>query len=98
MRNNPFWYIPKWALFFSHGLISVKIDEHAKLREQFIQARKSAGLTQAGLAERLGRPQSFVSKYERGERRVDVIELCEVCHALGIDPVLFLQRFCGDGS
>ncbi len=69
------------------------IDEQAKLREQFIQARKSAGITQVGLAERLGRPQSFVSKYERGERRLDVIELCEVCHALGIDPVAFLQRF-----
>lgn len=54
---------------------------------------EGAGITQVGLAERLGRPQSFVSKYERGERRLDVIELCEVCHALGIDPVAFLQRF-----
>ncbi|HMD75760.1 MAG TPA: helix-turn-helix transcriptional regulator [Terracidiphilus sp.] len=74
------------------------IDEEAKLRGQLIQARKSAGLTQVGLADRLGRPQSFVSKYERGERRLDVIEFCEVCHALGIDPVAFLQRFCGEGS
>jgi transcriptional regulator with XRE-family HTH domain len=74
----------------------VEIDEQAKLRNQFIEARKSAGLTQVGLADRLGRPQSFVSKYERGERRLDVIELCEVCRALGVDPVKFLQRFCGD--
>jgi transcriptional regulator with XRE-family HTH domain len=78
--------------------MSVGIDEQVKLRGQFIQARKSAGLTQVGLADLLGRPQSFVSKYERGERRLDVIEFCEVCRALGIDPVAFLQRFCGGGS
>lgn len=78
--------------------MTVGIDEQAKLRGQFIQARKSVGLTQVGLAERLGRPQSFVSKYERGERKLDVIEFCEVCRALGIDPVAFLQRFCSEGS
>jgi transcriptional regulator with XRE-family HTH domain len=76
----------------------VGIDEQVKLRGQFIQARKNAGLTQVGLAERLGRPQSFVSKYERGERKLDVIEFCEVCRALKIDPVAFLRRFCSEGS
>lgn len=76
----------------------MEIDEYAKLREQFIQARKSTGLTQVDLADRLGRPQSFVSKYERGERRLDVVEFCEVCHALGVNPVAFLQRFCSEGS
>lgn len=76
----------------------MEIDDYAKLREQFIQARKSAGLTQVDLADRLGRPQSFVSKYERGERRLDVIEFCEVCRALGVNPVAFLQRFCSEGS
>lgn len=74
------------------------IDEQAKLREQFIQARKNAGLTQVDLADRLGRPQSFVSKYERGERKLDVIEFCEVCRALSTDPVAFLQLFCGEES
>ena len=83
---------------FSHGSMLVEIDEQAKLREQFIQARKRAGLTQVCLADRLGRPQSFVSKYERGERRLDVIEYCEVCRALGIDPVAFLEDFCREGS
>jgi transcriptional regulator with XRE-family HTH domain len=75
--------------------MAMGIDEETKLREQFIEARKSANLTQVGLADRLGRPQSFVSKYERGERRLDVIEFCEVCRALEIDPVAFMQRFCG---
>ena len=76
----------------------MEIDEQAKLRGQFIQARKSAGFTQSDLAGRLRRPQSFVSKYERGERRLDVIEFCEVCRALSIDPVAFLQLFCSEGS
>jgi len=60
-------------------------NEH--LRKILIQARNAAGLTQAKLAERLRRPQSFVSKYERGERRLDIGEFIEVAGALGIDPV-----------
>jgi transcriptional regulator with XRE-family HTH domain len=50
-------------------------------------ARKRRGLTQVGLARRLGRPQSFVSKYERGERRLDVVEFLDVARALKIDPM-----------
>lgn len=57
-----------------------------------IEARKSKRLTQVALAERLKRPQSFVSKYERGERRLDVIEFLEVTRLLGIDPYKFLRR------
>ncbi len=72
----------------------MEIDQQTRLRTQFIHARKQAGLTQVDLADRLGHPQSFVSKYERGERRLDVIEYCEVCRALGIDPVRFLDQFC----
>ena len=60
------------------------IDEQAKLRGQFIEARKLAGLTQV--------------EYERGERRLDVIEFCEVCRALEIDPAAFLRRFWTEGS
>ena len=47
-----------------------------------VEARKSANLTQQELANRLKRPQSFVAKYEGGERRIDVIELIEICDAL----------------
>jgi transcriptional regulator with XRE-family HTH domain len=56
------------------------------------RARKCARLTQEELSLRLKRPQSFVSKYERGERRLDVIEFAEVAGALGIDPVQFLKK------
>lgn len=44
------------------------------------------GLTQAEVSSRLHRPQSFVSKYERGERRLDLVEFIKVCKALEIDP------------
>jgi transcriptional regulator with XRE-family HTH domain len=51
------------------------------------EARRSAGMTQTALSRKLGRPQSFVSKYERGERRLDVVEFLEVASALQVDPV-----------
>lgn len=58
---------------------------HARFRALLMQRRKAAGLTQADVADRLGRPQSFVAKYEGGERRLDVIELLEVAEAIGFD-------------
>ena len=50
-------------------------------------ARRRANVTQQELAARLGKPQSFVSEYERGQRRVDVVELLFISRALGIDPL-----------
>ena len=49
-------------------------------------ARKQVGLTQADLEERLGAYNGYVSKYESGERRLDVIEFMAVTEALGVDP------------
>jgi transcriptional regulator with XRE-family HTH domain len=60
--------------------------KQAQFRKVLVQARHDAGLTQVALAKKLGRPQSFVSKFERGERRLDVPEFLEVARALGIDP------------
>ena len=48
-------------------------------------ARRDAGITQAALAKRLGTRQQFVSKYESGERRLDVIEFLDAADALGFD-------------
>jgi len=48
-------------------------------------ARKKAGVTQTELAERLGKPQSFVSAYEAGQRRLDLLEFAIVADALGLD-------------
>lgn len=55
-------------------------------------ARKRAGLTQGQLAERLGETQSFVSRCERGERRLDILELRVFCQAMGISVVAFVEE------
>lgn len=54
--------------------------------------RRRAGVTQVELARRLGAEQSFVSKCERGERRLDVVELRQVCAALGISFARFAAK------
>ena len=59
--------------------------------ELMIAARKKAGLTQRDVATRLERPQSFVAKYEGGERRIDVVEFLAIAGAIGADPVRLLR-------
>ena len=56
------------------------------------QVRIEAELAQAELAKGLGQPQSYVSKYESGERRLDILELREVCRTLGISLAAFVKR------
>jgi transcriptional regulator with XRE-family HTH domain len=65
---------------------TIYTQQHQRLCELLIEARKKAELTQAEVAERLGKPQSFVAKYEGGERRLDVVEFLEVARAIGLDP------------
>ena len=67
--------------------------EQTLLLRMLRQLRIEAGLRQEDLAATLGRPQSFVSKYETGERRLDLLELREVCEALGISLTTFARRF-----
>jgi transcriptional regulator with XRE-family HTH domain len=69
---------------------SLRTPQHEKLRAVLTSARTAAGLTQAELAGKLARPQSFVAKYEKGERRIDVIEFGEIAGALGRDPCKLL--------
>jgi len=71
---------------------SVFTEEYERFRQMLIAARKERGLTQVDIAERLSKPQSFVSKYERGERRLDVVEFLEVARAIGIDPKAVIDR------
>jgi hypothetical protein len=61
--------------------------KYRQFRELLTEARLRAGLTQTALARKLGRHQSFVSKFENGERRLDVIEFLDVARALSLDPV-----------
>lgn len=51
-----------------------------------VETRTNAGITQRGLAARLGRAHSFIGKIESGERQLNVLEFCELADALGIDP------------
>jgi len=67
--------------------------ESEKLAALLRTVRSQAGVTQAELARRLKLPQSFVSKYESGERRLDLVELRQICRALGISLVEFVRRF-----
>ena len=57
------------------------------------ELRREKGVTQEALAELLDMPQSYVSKYELGERRLDLIETFEICRALNADFVAFVQQF-----
>lgn len=61
----------------------------SKLLRQF---RLDAGISQSDLADLLGKPQSFVSKYEIGERRLDILELRQVCRALKIELTDFVDK------
>jgi transcriptional regulator with XRE-family HTH domain len=65
---------------------SLRTPLHQRLQDLLVALRKSKNLTQADLAFKLGRPQSFVAKSEGGERRLDVVEFIEVAYALEIDP------------
>lgn len=58
---------------------------HRALMAALKQARLDAGLTQTELADRLERPQSFVAKYENGERKVEVVEFVQIVSAIGCD-------------
>lgn len=64
---------------------SLHTPEYEYFRSLLVIAREKAGLTQAEVSTKLGRPQSFVAKYEGGERRLDVVEFIQVCGALSVD-------------
>lgn len=69
---------------------SVFTDAYRIFLAALVAARKDAGVTQVELADRLGKPQPFISAIERGVRRVDVVEFYAIARALRVDPeVLF---------
>jgi transcriptional regulator with XRE-family HTH domain len=71
---------------------SVFTTKYDRFRELLVNARRQADLTQAEVALKIGRPQSFVSKYERGERRLDVIEFLEIARAIGIEAIPLIKQ------
>jgi transcriptional regulator with XRE-family HTH domain len=71
---------------------SVFSSRYDRFRKILIEKRKAAGLTQIDVADKLGKLQSYVSKYERGERRLDIVEFLEVSKVLGIDPKKLIDQ------
>lgn len=73
-------------------VIKLGTKEHTILLKLLKKARVEAGLRQVDLAEKLRVPQSMISKYEVGERRIDLLELRDICAALGISLSSFVQQ------
>ena len=74
---------------------SLHTPEYEYFRSLLVAAREKAGLTQTDVSSALKRPQSFVAKYEGGERRLDVVEFIQVSAALGVDPHAILRDLEG---
>ena len=71
---------------------SIHTGEYAALLALLREARRAANLSQVQLAERLGQSQSFVSRMEIGERRLDLIQLRTICRVLGTTLPDFVQK------
>ena len=71
---------------------SIFTAKYDLLRIMLREVRKRVGVTQIELAERLHETQSFVSKFERGERRLDIIQLRTVCQTLGLTLAEFVKQ------
>ena len=71
---------------------SVHTPRYRNFLRILVDARDKAGLSQAEVAERLSRPQSYVSKYENAERRLDVIEFLDIAKAIGFDPAEAVKK------
>ena len=76
---------------------SIYSPTYERFLAEMRKVRSAAGITQVEAAKRLGRPQSFVSKCESGERRIDVAEFLAFCDAYGVDPCSII-RALGHGS
>lgn len=72
--------------------------ERERLAELLRKLRTDAGLRQVDLAAKLGEPQSYVSRFESGEQRLDLLELLAVCDAVGISLSEFVKQFEKDAS
>lgn len=72
------------------SLYSRRLEDLSRLLRE---TREAAGLRQADVAEKLRKPQPFVSRYEAGQRRLDLVELEEVCRVLGVRLSDFVRKF-----
>lgn len=66
--------------------------EHQKLREVLRRERLAAGLRQSDIAKETNRSQAYISKFEKGDLRLDVIDFVRVCQSIGCDPHAVLRE------
>jgi len=71
---------------------SIYTKEYDIFRCMIVEARKRAGITQQALARAVNRPQSFISKCERGERRLDAVEFLQIAKALNLNVSEFMRE------
>jgi hypothetical protein len=83
-----------WPLILSGQLMSrtLQSSRHQALKDFLVEKRKKAGLTQAEVAKKLRRYQSFVATVEGGQRKIDVVELLAFAEAIGFDPREAIKR------
>jgi len=72
---------------------SLHRNQYQVFRELLVSEREKSGMLQIQVAEKLGKPQSFVSKYERGERRLDFTEFVEIAGILNIPIDEFVAKY-----
>lgn len=77
---------------------SIHSARHQLFRDMLIEERKRKALTQWEVADRLQRPQSFVSKYEIGERELSVLDFLDIAQAIGFEPAGFVRQFIKKGE
>lgn len=96
--NTPIWGTPDSGVFGTlvntpaPPVTSIRSDLYARMIALLVKARRDAGLTQVDLGTRIGQRQTFVSKFELGERRLDVAEFVEVARAIGVDPYTVMRE------
>jgi transcriptional regulator with XRE-family HTH domain len=66
-------------------------DRYARLVHALREIRKQNNVTQIQLAERLGKPQSYIAKVETLERKLDIVEFVDWCKAISADPTLLIR-------
>lgn len=75
---------------------STHTPEYQRLVELLVETRRAAQLTQQQVADRLGKPQSYVAKVEGAERRIDVLEFAALVKAMGNNPTTLLDRLLSE--
>jgi transcriptional regulator with XRE-family HTH domain len=91
--TNSDYYSQEFPAVFGCFLVdkSISSSDYKLFLRYLRSVRQHQGVTQVELAASLGETQSFVSKCERGERRIDVMELRAFCGALGLTLMAFIQ-------